>query len=52
MKRPALMSLEEALEIVISQASESPMEAEEVSTFEADVRVLLIDLTSEMDVPA
>ena len=52
MKRPPLMSLEEALEIVISQAREAPMKAEEVSTFEADGRVLLSDLISPLDVPA
>jgi len=46
------MSLEEALKIVISQAQEAPMIAEEVSSFEADGRVLMSDLMAPLDVPA
>jgi len=46
------MSLEEALKIVISQAQEDPMIAEEVSSFEADGRVLMSDLMAPLDVPA
>jgi len=46
------MSLEEALKIVISQAQEAPMIAEEVSSFEADGRVLMSDLMAALDVPA
>ena len=52
MSRPPLMSLEEALKIVISQAQEAPMIAEEVSSFEADGRVLMSDLMAPLDVPA
>lgn len=52
MSRPPLMSLEEALKIVISQAQEDPMSAEEVSSFEADGRVLMSDLMAPLDVPA
>jgi len=52
MKKSPLMSLESALEVVISQAREAPMKAEEVSTFEADARVLMTDLMSPLDVPA
>lgn len=52
MSRPPLMSLEEALKIVISQAQEDPMIAEEVSSFEADGRVLMSDLMAPLDVPA
>ena len=52
MSRPPLMSLEEALKIVISQAQEAPMSAEEVSSFEADGRVLMSDLMAPLDVPA
>ncbi len=52
MSRPPLMSLQEALEVVISQAREHPMLAQEVSTFEADGRVLLSDLKAPLDVPA
>ena len=52
MSRPPLMSLEEALEIVLSQAREVPMGPQEVSTFEADARVLMQDLISPLDVPA
>jgi len=52
MSRPPLMSLQEALEIVISQARETPMMAQEVSTFEADGRILLKDLKAPLDVPA
>ncbi|MEI7738369.1 MAG: gephyrin-like molybdotransferase Glp [Betaproteobacteria bacterium] len=52
MSRPPLMSLEQALEIVISQAHDAPMKAEEVSCFEADGRVLLTDLIAPLEVPA
>jgi molybdopterin molybdotransferase len=40
------------MKIVISQAQEAPMIAEEVSSFEADGRVLMSDLMAPLDVPA
>ena len=52
MVRAPLMSLDEAIALVLAQAVREPMAPEWVSTFEAQGRVLAQALTSELDVPA
>ena len=52
MSKAPLMSLEAALEQVLSQARASVMESVTVSTFDALGRVLSAPLTSPLDVPA
>lgn len=50
MSRPPLMALDDALAALLAQAA--PLALEEVSTFEADGRVLAQDLVSALQVPA
>lgn len=50
MSRPALMALDDALAALLSQAT--PLAPEDVSTFDADGRVLAQDLVSALQVPA
>jgi len=50
MSRPPLMSLDDALAALLAQAA--PLAPQEVSTFDADGRVLAQDLVSALQVPA
>jgi len=50
MSRPPLMALDDALAALLAQAA--PLAPEDVSTFEADGRVLAQDLVSALQVPA
>ena len=51
MSRPPLMTLDEALAALLAQAA-APLAQEEVSTFDADGRVLAQDIVSALQVPA
>ena len=51
MSRPPLMALDDALAALLAQAA-APLAQEEVSTFDADGRVLAQDIVSALQVPA